>query len=186
VARRVRRKGGSGGLERARAEIEGIDAGLLRLLNRRAAIVARIHRAKARRGRPIYDAARTDAILARLSRLNRGPLRDEQVEELFTFLLHHFALDHRPGRRPPKPPLLRAVAAPGAERTAVRRMCARHGLTLVSRGRGTRAPGALALAKGAALRLSGDEDDETLADLCRRAKLFCLALRPLPRAGGGR
>jgi len=182
----VRRKGGSGGLERARAEIEKIDAGLLRLLNRRASIVARIHRGKARRGGPIYDAARTDAILARLLRLNKGPLRGEQVRELFAFLLHHFALDHRPGRRPPKPPLLLAAAAPGADRGAVGRTCLRHGLTLLPRGRGERVRDALALAKGGVLRLKGDEDDEALADLCRRAKLFCLALRPWPGAGGGR
>ncbi|MFI5403986.1 MAG: hypothetical protein ACHQ1G_13690 [Planctomycetota bacterium] len=99
------------------------------------------------------------------------------MRELFTFLLHHFALDHRPGRRPPKPPLLLAVAAPGAERAAVRRLCARHGLKLLSRGRGKRAPDALALARGAVLALSGKEDDEALADLCHRAKLLGLALR---------
>lgn len=181
-----------GGLGGARARIDRIDAGLLRLLNERAALVAEVHATKKRRGRRIYDAPRTDAILDRLFRLNMGPLRREQVREIFTFLLHHFALEHRPARRPPKPPLLLAGAAPGADLAAVRRICDRHGLRLLSSARGkrvdARATGKAlsALAKGAILRISGHEDDEALADLCHRAKLFCLALRPWPGAGGRR
>ncbi len=177
------KKGGLGG---ARAEIDRIDARLLRLLNERAAIVQRIHQGKTRRGERVYDALRSDAILDRLARLNKGPLRDEQVRELFTFLLHHFALEHRPRARPPKPPLLLAGAAPGADLAAVRRLCARHGLRLLSRRRGKRARGPFALANGAILEVSGREDDEALADLCHRAKLFRLALRPWPGAGGRR
>jgi chorismate mutase len=179
----VRKKGGFGGL---RLEIGRIDAALLRLLNRRARIVARIHAKKARDGVSIYDAQRTDAILARVLGLNRGPLRDEQVRELFTFLLHHYALEHRPARRPPKPPRLLARAAPGAEPAAVRRLCARHGLKLLPRGRGRRGLAPFALAKGLVLAVRGDEDDEALADLCHRAKLISLALRPWPGAGRGR
>ena len=196
----ARKKGGLGG---ARAEIDRIDATLLRLLNRRASIVAAVHVRKTRRGDAVYDRARTDAILDRLLRLNKGPLRDEQVRKLFTFLLHHFALEHRPParRRPPAPPLLLAEARPGADPDAVRRICDRHGLRLLLRGAApagiadARDPstrkeavlGALAAgARGALLAISGDEDEEALADLCHRAKLFCLALRPWPGAGGGR
>jgi len=180
----VTKKGGLGG---ARAEIEGIDAGLLRLLNRRAALVTKLHARKAREGKPFYDAGRTDAILGRLLRLNRGPLRDEQVLALFTFLLHHFALGHRPGR-PPEPPLFVAEIAPGADPSILRR----HGIRRFRKGRRpkdlvdardaiTRVPvvlaGLLQGARGALLRIRKDEDDEALAELCYRAKLLCLALR---------
>jgi len=187
----MRRKGGPGGIAPARKAIERIDAGLLRLLNRRAKLVAAVHARKTRAGTPIYDAARTDAILDRLVRLNRGPLREEQVLALFGFLLHHFALGHRPGR-PPDPPLLLAELAPGADRALLRR----HGLTpfrkslakglVDARAKRTRAKrvldGLMGGARGAILRLSPGEDDEALADLCYRAKLLVLALG----AGGGR
>lgn len=186
----MRKKGGPGG---ERAAIERIDADLLRLLNRRAAIVTKLHARKAREGTPFYDALRTDAILGRLLRLNRGPLRDEQVLALFTFLLHHFALGHRPGR-PPEPPLFVAELAPGADKAILRR----HGMRRLrgkrlpkdfvdARARATRdaavLTGILGGCRGAILRIHRDEDDEALADLCYRAKLLCLALR---RAGGGR
>jgi chorismate mutase len=184
------KRGGTGG---ARAEIERIDAGLLRLLNRRAAVVARLHARKARGNEPFYDARRTDAILARLLRLNQGPLRDDQVLGIFTFLLHHFALGHRPGR-PPEPPLLLAELAPGADPALLRR----HGLRpfrarlakglVDARDPATRAAavlsGLLRGARGAILRVGNGEDDEALADLCYRAKLLGLALRG--GAGGGR
>jgi chorismate mutase len=184
----ARKKGGLGG---ARAGIDRIDATLLRLLNRRASIVAAVHARKARRGEAVYDRARTDAILGRLLRLNKGPLRDEQVIGLFTFLLHHFALGHRP-EGPPEPPLFVAELAPGADPAILRR----HGIGRFRRGRrrkdlvDARDPatrrakvllGILEGARGAILRLSADEDDEALAALCYRAKLLGLALR-----GGGR
>jgi chorismate mutase len=186
----VRKKGGLGG---ARAEIGRIDAGLLRLLNRRAAIVRKLHARKAREGSPFYDAPRTDAILDRLLRLNKGPLRDGQVLALFTFLLHHFALGHRPGP-PPEPPLFLAEIMPGTDPRILRR----HGIRRLRKGRppkdlvdardpATRAvrvlSGLLTGARGAVLRITAEDDDEALADLCYRAKLLCLALR---RAGGGR
>ncbi|HEX5138368.1 MAG TPA: chorismate mutase [Planctomycetota bacterium] len=187
----MRKKGGPGGIANARKAIERIDAGLLRLLNRRAALVAAVHARKTRAGTPIYDPLRTDAILDRLVRLNRGPLREEQVLALFSFLLHHFALGHRPGR-PPAPPLFLAELAPGADPALLRR----HGLTpfrkslarglVDARAERTRSrrvlKGLLDGARGAILRLGPGEDDEALAQLCYRAKLLCLALR----AGGGR
>jgi chorismate mutase len=164
-----------GGLGGARAEIDKIDAALLRLLNRRAAVVTKVHAAKARRGEAFYDAARTDAILARLRRLNRGPLRDDQVLALFTFLLHHFALGHRPGR-PPKPPHLLAEVAPGADRALLRR----HGLKELRKGssrRGLLDARAVAGARGLLLRIAKGEDEEALARLCHRAKLLWLGGR---------
>jgi chorismate mutase len=186
----MRKQGGLGG---ARAEIEGIDADLLRLLNRRAAIVSKLHARKAKAKEPFYDPARTDAILDRLLRLNKGPLREEQVLALFTFLLHHFALGHRPGR-PPDPPIFLAEVAPGTGKAILRR----HGIRpyrgrrlprdfVDARDATTRVPvvlvGLLQGARGAVLRIQKDDDDDGLAELCYRAKLLCLALR---RAGGGR
>lgn len=140
------------GLTEARGKIERIDARLLTLLNLRARIVAGLHARKAEAGRPAYDALRTDQILDRLLRLNRGPLRDEQVLELFTFLLQHFALEHRPARGaqdagapvviadPVRPdalePLAQRMRRHGirhlrVDAAAARRLDARHGLRLV-------------------------------------------------------
>jgi len=190
--RPVAKRGGPGGLADARAAIARIDADLLRLLNRRAAVVAALHKRKARLGKPIYDAQRTDAILDRLLRLNKGPLRDDQVLGLFTFLLHHYALGHRPGTVPPDPPLLVAEAAPGTSailrRHGIRRLRPgdRRRKLVDARGRRNRTAAILealaAGAQGAILAVSSEEDEEALADLCYRAKLLCLALR----AGGGR
>lgn len=179
------KKGGLGG---ARRTIDRIDGGILSLLNRRAAIVKRVHARKVRRGEAIYDPERTLAILDRLLRLNRGPLRDEQVLAIFSFLLHHFALGHRPGL-PPEPPLFLAELAPDADAAVLRR----HGMRRLrgrvpkglvdGRSRRSRVLDGLAAgARGAVLRISKGEDEEALADLCYRAKLLWLALR----AGGGR
>lgn len=122
------------GLPEDRARIEEIDAELLHLLNRRARIVAGLHARKTEAGRPIYDAARTDAILDRLVRLNEGPLREEQVRELFTFLLQHFALEHRPpppavaGIGVPGPPLLVGAPEPAAPLPSAAARLRRHGI----------------------------------------------------------
>jgi len=121
------------GLREAREKIERIDARLLALLNLRARIVAGLHARKAETRRPAYDAARTDAILDRLLRLNRGPLRDEQVRELFSFLLQHFALEHRPAGRAEAPAAPLVIADPGcppALEPVVLRM-RRHGIGYV-------------------------------------------------------
>jgi chorismate mutase len=177
------KKGGLGG---ARAEIDRIDAELLRLLNRRAAVVAAIQVLKTRRGEGLYDPARTTAILDRLLRLNKGPLRDEHVIALFTFLLHHFAHGHRPGPLPVSPVLL-AELAPGADPGILRR----HGLRKAGRRprkgfvdardpetrRSKVLLGFLQGAKGAVLRLSAGEDEGDLAALCHRAKLLGLRWR---------
>ena len=190
----------NGGLGGARKEIDRIDTALLRLLNRRAAIVSKVHVEKARRGEAIYNPERTLAILNRLLRLNKGPLRNDQVLGIFSFLLHHFALGHRPSKKlpPPGPPVFLVEAAPGADRGALRRLCRRHGMKLVAKRGIPRdfvdardAParllvGLLQGAKGAVLRLSGREDDEGLAALCYRANLLCLALRPWRSEPGGK
>jgi hypothetical protein len=141
---------------------------------------------KARRGEPRYDPERTTAILDRLLRLNRGPLLDEHVVALFSFLLHHFAHGHRPGPLPVLPVLL-AELAPGADPRILRR----HGLRRAggrprkgfvdARDPATRREkmllGFLQGAKGAVLRLFPDEDEGDLAALCHRAKLLGLAVR---------
>lgn len=191
------------GLGGRRREIDRIDAALLRLLNRRAAIVARLHAGKVRRGEPVYNPARTLAILDRVVRLNRGPLTDAQALAIFAFLLHHFALGHRPSAKlpPPPPPLFLVEPAKGADVGALRRLCRRHGLRLHkgrvprdladARDPRTAVPdvlqGLLSGRRGAVLRLSGEEDDEALAALFYRANLLCLALRPWRgEPGGGR
>jgi chorismate mutase len=117
------------GLPEDRARIEEIDGEMLHLLNRRARIVAALHARKTAAGTPIYDAERTDAIVERLVDLNEGPLRGEQVRELFTFLLQHFALEHRPPAPPttPVPPILVGTPADGAPLGPVARRIRRQG-----------------------------------------------------------
>lgn len=107
------------GLDEARARIEAIDAELLRLCNERAGIVGALHALKAHAGVPALDAARADAILARLQRLNPGPMRPDQVTRLFSHLLRHFALEYRPGAEAPEEPLL--VAGPVRDTAAAAR-----------------------------------------------------------------
>jgi chorismate mutase len=136
-------------LGRDRARIEAIDAQLLRLLNRRAAIVRALHGRKARSGRAVYDARRTDAILDRLLRLNRGPLDAGQLLALFVPILHHFALEHRPGARAPAPLFVGAVGRAGLARAAAR--LRRHGIAYLRLPAAT--PGARRLCDAHGLKL---------------------------------
>lgn len=82
------------GLDLLRARIDRIDARILRLLNERADLVSTIFVQKQAAGVPRFDRHRTEQMLDRLVRLNRGPLDDAAVRRLFTLLLSHFAFEH--------------------------------------------------------------------------------------------
>jgi len=73
-----------------RRDIDGIDEALLDLLNRRAESVSEIGRLKEQNGAMVFDPPRERQILDRLSSLNRGPLDDEAIAEIFgaVFAVH--------------------------------------------------------------------------------------------------
>jgi chorismate mutase-like protein len=71
------------GLESWRAEIDSIDAELLRLLNKRASLVVEIGRLKRRVGVPFYDPHRERNILARAHRINIGPMDKRAITKIF-------------------------------------------------------------------------------------------------------
>jgi protein-S-isoprenylcysteine O-methyltransferase Ste14/chorismate mutase len=94
-------------LEELRERIDATDAELLRLLNDRAEIVATIFAHKRDTGLARYDPVRAREIVARVRRLNAGPLGDEEVERLFTCLLESISSSlakppeaHPPGEEP--------------------------------------------------------------------------------------
>lgn len=66
-----------------RAEIDQIDAELLRLLNRRAAIALQVGEAKANREVPLCDPNREREVISRLADLNQGPLDQKSVANIF-------------------------------------------------------------------------------------------------------
>jgi len=73
-----------------RREVDEVDAALLELLNARARHVIEIGRLKQRDSGPVFDPAREQQILDRLSALNRGPLTAEAIREVFAaiFAVH--------------------------------------------------------------------------------------------------
>ena len=72
-------------LEALRAQIDRLDEQLVRLLNRRAALVVRVGHAKERSGHSgaKYAPEREKRIFQRLARLNGGPLRPQHVRSIF-------------------------------------------------------------------------------------------------------
>src|SRR5438034_10495085 len=66
-----------------RQQIDRIDDQLLRLLNRRARVALAIAEQKARSNSGVYAPAREKGVLARLQRLNRGPLPEPLVRAIF-------------------------------------------------------------------------------------------------------
>ena len=70
-------------IEDWRAQIDEIDNQLLRLLNRRARLAARIGGMKLRAGVPFYDAGREQEIIERACNANAGPLDERAVAKIF-------------------------------------------------------------------------------------------------------
>ncbi|MBA2494052.1 MAG: prephenate dehydratase [Acidobacteria bacterium] len=66
-----------------RAEIDAIDNELLRLLNERAAIALRVGTVKRRNDTSLCDPQREREVLARLSKLNSGPLDEQNITNIF-------------------------------------------------------------------------------------------------------
>jgi chorismate mutase len=71
-----------------RREIDALDAELLRLLNRRAAIACEIAQVKVTSGIPAYDPGREARVLERITAQNAGPFEDESVRAIFHSIIH--------------------------------------------------------------------------------------------------
>ena len=70
-----------------RREISDLDRSLVELVNKRLQLVARLKRYKDEHGIGFVDLAREEWMLQYLHRLNRGPLSDEGLAELYHELL---------------------------------------------------------------------------------------------------
>jgi chorismate mutase len=70
-------------LARCRERIDAVDLELLKLLNRRTAIVEEICRIKQALTLPIYEPRREDQVFANVLNNNEGPLPGEAVKRLF-------------------------------------------------------------------------------------------------------
>ena len=70
-------------LDAIREEIDALDANLVELLNRRAALAQEIGRVKGRDGKPFFTPERERAIYARVGELNEGPLQARQLAGIF-------------------------------------------------------------------------------------------------------
>ncbi len=74
-------------LKESRRELDLLDQKLLSLLNRRLRISLDIGKIKKGIRKKIYDAQREREILDRLKRKNRGPLRERDLEEIFSAIM---------------------------------------------------------------------------------------------------
>lgn len=80
-------KGGEAKLGELRAGINAIDAELVDLLNRRAALVVEVGKVKRGSGIPVYAPHREAEVLRRAIEANRGPLSDRTIEGVYRELM---------------------------------------------------------------------------------------------------
>ncbi len=66
-----------------RQRIDEIDLELTKLLNERMSCARQIGKIKKMYGRPIRDVERERALIQKLKDANKGPIRDETIEEIF-------------------------------------------------------------------------------------------------------
>ena len=66
-----------------RQRIDEIDLELTKLLNERMSCALQIGQIKKMYGRPIRDVERERALIQKLKDANKGPIRDETIEEIF-------------------------------------------------------------------------------------------------------
>lgn len=78
---------GSSDLERKRKEIDQIDRRLLDLINKRIRLVSDAIIIKKEMGKKLRDLKREREIIERLKSINRGPLKEENLREVFRLIL---------------------------------------------------------------------------------------------------
>ncbi len=66
-----------------RKRIDGIDEKLVELLNQRARAAAAIGKLKRAASETVYQPLRENEVLARVQKLNAGPLSNQQLRRLF-------------------------------------------------------------------------------------------------------
>jgi len=74
-------------LAECRRKIDGIDLELRDLLNRRAAIVEDVVRAKEALGMPIYEPKREQDVVRRVAEGNPGPLPSDAFQRIFEAIM---------------------------------------------------------------------------------------------------
>ncbi len=74
-------------LNKLRSEIDAIDEKLVELFNRRARCAQEIGRFKQQKHQAVYEPQREEAVIANVTRSNRGPLPDEELVAIYTALL---------------------------------------------------------------------------------------------------
>lgn len=70
-----------------RDKIDGIDAEMVLLLNKRAELALEVRGLKNRKQLPIYDAKREEEILQKVVDSNSGPLSAEHLREIYQVIL---------------------------------------------------------------------------------------------------
>jgi chorismate mutase len=92
-------------LAECRRKIDAIDVELRDLLNRRAAIVDDVVRAKEALGMPVYEAAREEEVVRKVTTGNPGPLGDHAFRHIFESIMQEMRmiqqvyLDRRQGKQ---------------------------------------------------------------------------------------
>jgi 3-deoxy-7-phosphoheptulonate synthase/chorismate mutase len=74
-------------IQELRDQISDNDRAIVRALNKRIELVARLKRYKESQGIAFVDPKQEEAVLRDLSRANRGPLSQEGLRELYTRIL---------------------------------------------------------------------------------------------------
>ena len=74
-------------IEDWRSEIDDIDDQLIRLLNTRARLAAKIGGLKYKAGLPLNDQEREQHVVMRMQTMNSGPLDEDAVSKLFQCII---------------------------------------------------------------------------------------------------
>jgi chorismate mutase len=74
-------------IQELRSQISDNDRAIVRALNKRVELVARLKRYKESQGMEFVDPQQEEAVLRDLGRANRGPLSQEGLRELYTRIL---------------------------------------------------------------------------------------------------
>jgi chorismate mutase/prephenate dehydratase len=85
-------------LDELRKQIDTIDEELVALLNRRAEVVVEVGRLKSGSGAPIYAPDREKAILEKIRKANKGPLKDKTLLAIYRELMSGSFLLEKPLR----------------------------------------------------------------------------------------
>lgn len=81
-------------LEQLRHDIDAVDSQLIELINRRAELVVQVGKIKRQSEIPIYAPHRESAVLAKVQKLNQGPISNRTIEAVYRELMSgSFALE---------------------------------------------------------------------------------------------